>query len=171
MGNLTEMEGRIIVSVEGLEQNSEEVVFTYIDGGRTRLYHSPDCCETVDLADFDAPESKDLEGHYIISAEENTNESDPPECAESHTWTFYNIHTSGGSIWMRWLGTSNGYYSEEVDEVTVNRDYVVKVDRDDVVLLRLTAGGLQEIARRPFNPVEVSELAKWAKMALEVIKH
>ena len=171
MGKLTEMEGRIIASVEGLDEGSYEVLFRFIDGGTSRFYHSQDCCENVDLADYDAPDPEDLEGHYIISAEETEGDGERPENAESYTWTFYNIHTSGGSIWMRWLGESNGYYSESVDIDTNNRDYIVKVDGDDVALLRLKSGGLQEVARRPFNPAEISELAKWAKMVLEVTKH
>lgn len=171
MGNLTWMEGRIIASVEGLDEGSYEVIFRFIDGGTTRFYHSQDCCETVDLADYDAPDPEDLEGHFIISAEETEGDGERPEYAESYTWTFYNIHTSGGSIWMRWLGESNGYYSESVDIDTLNRDYIVKVDGADAVLLRPNSGGQQEIARRPFNPVEVRELAKWAKMVLEVTKH
>lgn len=61
----------------------------------------------------------DLVGVPLLRAEESTNRDDPPASEygppDSWTWTFYRFTTIKGSVQIRWLGTSNGYYSEGVD--------------------------------------------------------
>lgn len=76
-----------------------------------------------------AGDVEDLIGNPLLLAEEVTHINETPEEAEgiaepyeSFTWTFYKLSTIKGSVTIRWLGESNGYYGEEVDfhEVTHN---------------------------------------------------
>lgn len=57
---------------------------------------------------------EDLIGEIVISAEEST--SDCPEGPDSvNQWTFYTMRTNKATVTLRWLGSSNGYYSVDVE--------------------------------------------------------
>lgn len=94
----------------------ETVFFESVDGRAYKLYHEQDCCECVVLEELHG-DLKDLVGSPILQAElvENCPEPYPDREYESHTWSFYKFATIKGSVTMRWLGESNGYYSESVD--------------------------------------------------------
>lgn len=111
--------GGTVTHVFGLEKGYGEVSFRVdTDEGLFSLcfYHSQDCCETVTLEDFEG-DPADLIGAVFLGVEETSGDAPPDyQCSYiSCTWTFYFVNTSKGSIWMRWLGESNGYYSEAVD--------------------------------------------------------
>lgn len=90
------------------------VVFVREDGHRVVLHHHQDCCESVWLEDVDG-EWSDLIGTPLIEAEEVTHDRDDGEDGhESSTWTFYKLATTKGCVTLRFIGTSNGYYSEDV---------------------------------------------------------
>lgn len=127
--SLNELIGKRIKTIKGLEKLSEEVRILTEDGNEYLFYHQQDCCESVSLADFELS-AKILEGATIISAEVVTNSSNESEevyeSSDSWTWSFYKIETDKGGLWMRWFGESNGYYSEEVTFVWVNKPKTIK---------------------------------------------
>jgi len=87
------------------ENATERYVFT----------HDQDCCETVDINDV-VGDLSDLEGVPLLVAEEVSGATEPEaEHYESYTYTFYKFATRRGYVDVRWLGESNGYYSEGVD--------------------------------------------------------
>ncbi len=118
---LKELVGKVIKNITGLKKGSEKVrIFTEC-GQEYLFYHQQDCCESVDLNDYEG-DAEDLIGGLITTAEIVEDDHDEEsECVDSGTWTFYKIETSKGGLWMRWLGESNGYYGEEVDFVWVNK--------------------------------------------------
>jgi len=112
---LESMLGLVFIKVEG-SVNDEEMVFVAEDGRRFVFAHMQDCCETVNINDV-VGDLNDLVGEPLLRAEESTNVDlpAPSKYAESYTWTFYKFATRKGYVDVRWLGESNGYYSESVD--------------------------------------------------------
>lgn len=97
-----------------VENSSDELKFYREDGSFVRFYHSQDCCECVEIEEI-IGDLSDLVGTPILVAEERVNPEDSKSTRyESSTWTFYEFRTINGSVTVRWLGTSNGYYSESV---------------------------------------------------------
>ena len=92
------------------------------------MSHDQECCEVVYLYDV-CGDLQDLISSPIIMAEEVTNrdneceankiitEYDDSYCYDSYTWTFYKLGTVKGTVTLRWIGISNGCYSEEVDVI------------------------------------------------------
>ena len=119
------LNGQTIKSVEGFEKGSDEIKFITEEGNIYKMYHEQDCCEGVDIEDIEGDLS-DLVGGLVVSAEEvkdydNGHPADYDEnYGESYTWTFYKIQTTKGHVWIRWLGESNGYYSEGVNFIWEN---------------------------------------------------
>lgn len=111
--------GKTLIDVQGCEEGSDEVTFVTDDGKSYRMYHYQDCCESVSINDI-VGDVQDLIGYEILRASEDSNEADGTEqdgygsSIDHGTWTFYNIRTVKGAVTLRWLGQSNGYYSESV---------------------------------------------------------
>ena len=111
----------VTMSAVTVESNGKEMRFVSEDGSRSFLFHhSQECCESVGIEDV-CGDLADLVGSPILMAEEVSNEPeseafvlDYGSVGESCTWTFYKFATVKGSVTVRWLGTSNGYYGEGV---------------------------------------------------------
>ena len=115
----------------GIEHSKYEIYFNVSDDELYKLYHSQDCCESVEVEEI-IGDLNNLIGSPIIMAEEVTYENEISEGMffdeygepESYTWTFYKLATVKGYVTIRWYGSSNGYYSESVSfcKVDISRD-------------------------------------------------
>ena len=113
---MAQMLGKTFVQVTGAVGNFD-LLFETANGERFMFSHQQDCCERVDINDI-VGDLEDLVGEPLLVAEQvegetpvDFNERD----YESVTWTFYKFATRKGYVDVRWLGESNGYYSEGVD--------------------------------------------------------
>lgn len=107
------LNGETLVSIEGLAVRSEEVKFKTASGKEFIMLHYQDCCESVDVDDI-CGDIGSILNSPILNAEESTSENFDEEEYESNTWTFYKIDTAKGGVTIKWLGSSNGFYSESV---------------------------------------------------------
>lgn len=116
---LSALIGQTLASVTG-EVGGDEIRFVTTTGETYVMYHSQDCCESVSIESITG-DLADLIGSPILKAEEATSDTAPADVPTpeygwySTTWTFYKLATIKGYVDIRWLGESNGYYSESVD--------------------------------------------------------
>ena len=111
---MSDLINRTFHTVTGSEGDEKLIL---VDGEyRFCFFHEQNCCESVYIYDV-VGDLTDLVGVPILDAYEANGES-PVEVNEdnyeSMTWTFYHFRTIKGSVTIRWLGTSNGCYSESV---------------------------------------------------------
>ncbi len=123
--DFSNLKGETLVSISG-SVGEQEMTFVTKSGKVYRMFHDQDCCERVQIEDI-CGDPRDLIGSPILLSECVSNREDLPGHIpgdDSHTWTFYKLATNLGSITIRWLGESNGYYSESVDfeEVILKSD-------------------------------------------------
>jgi len=109
------MIGRTLVEIKKMCVGSDQIEFIDSGGSKYILYHDQSCCEIVCVEDVTGY-SKDLIGVPLLMSEEvGVNSANYSGCSDSHTWTFYKFATVKGYVTIRWLGESNGYYSESVN--------------------------------------------------------
>lgn len=74
-----------------------------------RFFHKQDCCEDVHIESI-VGDLQDLIGSPILVAETSSNEGEH----DYEQWTFYKFATIKGYVDVRWIGSSQGYYSTDV---------------------------------------------------------
>ncbi len=124
---IKDLVGKRIMNVEG-EVGGDVVMFVTDEEEVYKMLHYQDCCESVYVESIDG-DLKSLIGNVVLTAEEVSNDVEYENTIDesgfdSFTWTFYKLSSAGGYITIRWLGESNGYYSESVD-------FIIESDKED----------------------------------------
>lgn len=116
--SISQLYQKILVDIQVHENDGikDQITFITKEGDSFELLHHQDCCESVYIEDI-VGDIKDLLGTPLLIAEEASNQDSnlKDHISDSFTWTFYKFATKKGYVDIRWLGTSNGYYSESVD--------------------------------------------------------
>lgn len=99
----------------GKFEYGDAVFFETTDGRKFVMYHDKDCCENVNIEEVVGNLADLVNDGPVLLAEETSNQKTDGEYGDSATWTFYKLRTHNGDVTIRWLGSSNGYYSESVD--------------------------------------------------------
>ncbi len=111
--------GKTLECVE-INECQDEIYFCCTDGEAFRAYHMQDCCERVSIHDTSVS-LQDLIGSLIVESSATRDDENWPsdveksKWTESFTWTTHRLKSASGvEVVVRWLGESNGYYSESV---------------------------------------------------------
>ena len=111
---LEELNGETLTHIDVAKEHGEDQILLTTESGREiRIYHEQDCCETVRIVDTEG-EWHDLIGKPILEATKEEEQRET-EDYESETKTALTFRVDGATVISRWIGESNGYYSESVD--------------------------------------------------------
>lgn len=104
-----------------VEKLDNTILFTSPEGCYF-LHHEQDCCEAVWIESI-VGDLDDLTNSPILLADEIISNNE--DAYESGTYTFYKLATIKGYVDIRWVGESNGYYSETVDMIFIPKESLV----------------------------------------------
>lgn len=100
---------------------SDEILLTTESGRKIQIHHDQDCCESVGIVDTEG-NWQDLVGKPLLEASTEIDPDNDPVFIEtdknyhdSWTNTKLTFRVDGATVINRWIGDSNGYYSENVD--------------------------------------------------------
>lgn len=113
MNEIKNIKDMIGMTFDFVNLSEDETEMLFVNKDITcKFYHEQDCCEGVYVQEIHG-DLGDLQGSPLLLADEVISYSNSSE--DSCTWTFCKFGTIKGSVTIRWVGTSNDYYSESVN--------------------------------------------------------
>lgn len=107
--DIEQLKGMTITAV--VYKEDDESLLIHLNTHVLEMIHYQDCCETVYLADV-VGSFEDLIGYPLLEVSETIVDTSSEDI--SSTASYYNFKTLKSSVQLRWVGESNGYYSETV---------------------------------------------------------
>ena len=108
---LDNMVGRVVKYVD---IDHDQMKITCEDNSVFTFYHEQDCCECVYIADTEG-EPMSLKGWKLLLVDMEATKESSWDRDESKTTTVVKFVTDENTVSVKWIGESNGYYSESVD--------------------------------------------------------
>lgn len=129
------------------------------------FYHEQDCCESVYLEDI-AGIPTAMRGERILLAEDvssadhplsdaTTTPTDPDPNGDVEDWTFYKLATLSGYATLRFIGSSNGYYSTSVSIARIPHHIptILRKLEADILVEETLASLLVETPKKSYTPL------------------
>jgi hypothetical protein len=105
--------GKVITHVD-IDPEMDQILLTLDSGVEIMIYHARDGCEHVVIEGTDGSWNNLLHKPILLFQHDETRSEVHPHY-EYRTDTTLTFTVDGASVINRWVGTSNGYYSEKVD--------------------------------------------------------
>ena len=106
---LENLKGEILTAVDIF--NGDEIILTTQSGRRVKIFHEQDCCESVGI---EGPEGDwtPLLGKVLLECRHESEQFEREYGTETKTTLTFRVDDT--TVVSKWIGESNGYYSEEV---------------------------------------------------------
>lgn len=108
---IKELVGEVLTHVDVC--GDDVIMLTTAAGRQIRIYHDQDCCESVSIESTDG-DWVNLYGKVLTEVSEETEDASNEGHDDSATRTTLKFVVDGATVINRWLGSSNGYYSESI---------------------------------------------------------
>jgi hypothetical protein len=109
----SDLVGEVLDAVD-IDREENHILLTTRSGRKFLVYHEQDCCETVAISGQDGSFDK-LIGKPIVEARDFAVDTTEEGIDDSQTTTTLVFRVDDQTVISRWIGDSNGYYSESVD--------------------------------------------------------
>lgn len=101
-----------------VDEGNYEILITTVSGDTIMIYHDQKCCETVSIESTEG-DWYALKGKVVVETVHEESQAEVPpglgSNLDSCTRSTLKLRVDDATVISRWIGVSNGFYSESVD--------------------------------------------------------